>query len=74
VRAPALVGGGRCGVEGSRLGPLQVEQKKRAAKQRSKLEKNKSEEQKPQEVREEDIQRSENETTKNVIMVRDLFL
>ena len=37
---------------------------------RAKLEKNKDEEQKPQELKEEDIQRSENETTKNVAVVR----
>ncbi|KAI0029661.1 Nse4 C-terminal-domain-containing protein [Vararia minispora EC-137] len=55
------------------LGPLQVEQKKRAAKQRAKLDKNKADEQKPQEMREEDIQRSENETTKNVIMIKELL-
>lgn len=37
---------------------------------RAKLEKNKDDEQKPQELKEEDIQRSENETTKNVAVVR----
>jgi hypothetical protein len=57
-----------------RLGPLQVEQKKRVMKQRAKLEKNKADEVKPQEIHEEDIQRSENETTKNVIKVSPLVL
>ena len=57
-----------------RLGPLLIEQKKRAVGKRSRLEKNKDDLQKPQEIREEDIQRSENETTKNVLTVRSSFL
>jgi non-structural maintenance of chromosomes element 4 len=52
-----------------RLGPLSIEQKKRAATKRSKLEKNKEDERKPQELKEEDITRSQNETTKNVAIV-----
>jgi len=52
-----------------RLGPLAVEQKKRAVGKRARFEKNKADEQKPQELREEDIARSENETTKHVIDV-----
>ena len=52
-----------------RLGPLAVEQKKRAVGKRAKFEKNKSDERQPQELREEDIARSENETTKHVIDV-----
>lgn len=52
-----------------RLGPLSIEQKKRAAIKRSKLEKNKEDQRKPQELREEDITRSQNETTKNVAIV-----
>jgi len=52
-----------------RLGPLSVEQKKRATVKRAKLEKNNEEERRPQEIKEDDIQRSENETTKNVIKV-----
>ena len=52
-----------------RLGPLAVEQKKRAVGKRSRFEKNKEDERKPQELREEDIARSENETTKHVIDV-----
>ncbi|KZV63817.1 hypothetical protein PENSPDRAFT_757693 [Peniophora sp. CONT] len=55
------------------LGPLQVEQKKRVMKQRARLEKNKADEVKPQEIKEDDIQRSENETTKNVIMIKNLL-
>jgi hypothetical protein len=53
----------------SRLGPLSVEQKKRAPVKRARLEKSNEEERRPQEIKEEDIQRSENETTKNVIKV-----
>lgn len=52
-----------------RLGPLSIEQKKRAHVKRAKLEKHKEDEKKPQEIREEDIARSENETTKNVAQV-----
>ena len=52
-----------------RLGPLAVEQKKRAVGKRAKFEKNKEDERRPQEMREEDIARSENETTKHVIDV-----
>jgi len=53
-----------------RLGPLSIEQKKRAQVKRAKLEKHKEDEKKQQEIREEDIARSENETTKNVAQVR----
>ncbi|KAL0578765.1 hypothetical protein V5O48_003263, partial [Marasmius crinis-equi] len=56
----------RVPVVGFMLGPLSIEQKKRAAVKRAKLEKNKADEKKPQELKEEDISRSENETTKNV--------
>ena len=52
-----------------RLGPLSIEQKKRAATKRSKLEKNEEDKRKPQELKEEDITRSQNETTKNVAVV-----
>ncbi|PPQ65664.1 hypothetical protein CVT26_000296 [Gymnopilus dilepis] len=58
---------------GFMLGPLSLEQKKRAITKRAKLEKNKEDERKPQELREEDIQRSENETTKNVIVLQHLL-
>jgi hypothetical protein len=54
----------------ARLGPLSIEQKKRAqAHKRAKLEKNKEDERRPQELKEEDISRSQNETTKNVAIV-----
>jgi len=56
------------------LGPLAVEQKKRAVGKRARFEKNKEDERKPQELREEDIARSENETTKNVIDIRNLLV
>ena len=52
-----------------RLGPLSIEQKKRAQVKRAKLERHKEDERKPQEIREEDMARSENETTKNVAQV-----
>ena len=55
-----------------RLGPLAIEQKKRAVGKRARFEKNKEDERKPQELREEDIARSENETTKNVIDVSSI--
>ena len=57
-----------------RLGPLAVEQKKRAVGKRAKFEKNKADERRPQELREEDIARSENETTKHVIDVSPSLL
>ncbi|OCH84802.1 hypothetical protein OBBRIDRAFT_798769 [Obba rivulosa] len=56
------------------LGPLSLEQKKRAQVKRAKLEKNKEDMRKPQEIREEDITRSENETTKNVQMVQKILM
>ncbi len=52
-----------------RLGPLSIEQKKRAQAKRAKLEKNKEDLKKPQEISEEDITRSKNETTSNVATV-----
>ncbi|KAG1752939.1 Nse4 C-terminal-domain-containing protein [Suillus lakei] len=52
----ALAKSRRVPVMGFMLGPLSVEQKKRA-----------------QEIKEEDIQRSENETTKNVIKIREIL-
>jgi hypothetical protein len=55
-----------------RLGPLSIEQKKRAFTKRAKFEKDKAEERKPQELKEEDIARSENETTKNVATVSNV--
>ncbi|KAL6303665.1 Nse4 C-terminal-domain-containing protein [Sparassis latifolia] len=55
------------------LGPLSIEQKKRAAIKRSKLEKNKADMKKPQEITEDDITRSENETTKNVATLEKLL-
>ncbi|THH19961.1 hypothetical protein EW146_g1321 [Bondarzewia mesenterica] len=55
------------------LGPLAIEQKKRNIGKRAKLEKNKEDERKPQELKEDDIIRSENETTKNVIAIKELL-
>jgi len=54
---------------------LSIEQKKRSqAHKRAKLEKNKEDERRPQELKEEDISRSQNETTKNVAIVRVPFI
>ncbi|KAJ7108063.1 Nse4 C-terminal-domain-containing protein [Mycena crocata] len=59
---------------GFMLGPLSIEQKQRAAnKPRAKLEKNEKDRRRPQEIKEEDIARSENETTKNVLMVASVL-
>ncbi|TRM70005.1 Nse4 C-terminal-domain-containing protein [Schizophyllum amplum] len=55
------------------LGPLSIEQKKRAPIKRAKLERNEADRKKPQEIREEDIQRAENETTKNVIQLEKIL-
>ncbi|KIM40209.1 hypothetical protein M413DRAFT_446375 [Hebeloma cylindrosporum] len=55
------------------LGPLSIEQKKRAQIKRSKLEKNKEDERRPQELKEEDISRSQNETTKNVLTLQAIL-
>ncbi|KAF8638066.1 hypothetical protein AX16_010698 [Volvariella volvacea WC 439] len=63
-RVPAL---------GFMLGPLSIEQKKRATGKRAKFEKNKEDERKPQEIREEDISRTPNETTKNVAILEQLL-
>ncbi|KAF9263266.1 hypothetical protein L218DRAFT_959284 [Marasmius fiardii PR-910] len=65
----ALAKSRRVPIVGFMLGPLSVEQKKRAAIKRAKLEKNKADERQPQELKEEDISRSENETTKNVTII-----
>ncbi|KAJ8455407.1 hypothetical protein ONZ45_g18956 [Pleurotus djamor] len=55
------------------LGPLSIEQKKRAAVKRAKLEKNEQDLRRPQELKEEDISRSPNETTKNVAILEELL-
>ncbi|KAF8200954.1 Nse4 C-terminal-domain-containing protein [Pholiota molesta] len=69
----ALAKSRRVPAMGFMLGPLSIEQKKRAIAKRSKLEKNKEDERKPQELKEEDIKRSENETTKNVATLEALL-
>ncbi|KAF5317399.1 hypothetical protein D9611_003937 [Ephemerocybe angulata] len=63
-RAPAM---------GFMLGPLSIEQKKRAQGKRAKHEKEHAESKAPQQLKEEDIQRSENETTKNVSQLETLL-
>lgn len=55
------------------LGPLFIEQKKRSQVKRQKEEKVQEEERRPQEIKEEDIQRSDNETTKNVLIIKDIL-
>ncbi|KAJ8508195.1 hypothetical protein ONZ45_g9501 [Pleurotus djamor] len=55
------------------LGPLSVEQKKRATVKRAKLEKKPEDRTQPQELKEEDISRSPNETTKNVAILEELL-
>ncbi|KAM6502462.1 Nse4 C-terminal domain containing protein [Amanita muscaria] len=55
------------------LGPLSIEQKKRTVTKRAKLEKNKEDERKPEELKEEDISRSQNETTKNVLVLENIL-
>ncbi|KAF9650575.1 hypothetical protein BDM02DRAFT_3111832 [Thelephora ganbajun] len=55
------------------LGPLSVEQKKRAQSKRIRLEKHDEDLRRPQEITEEDIQRSENETTKNVTNIQRIL-
>ncbi|KIK67293.1 hypothetical protein GYMLUDRAFT_37377 [Collybiopsis luxurians FD-317 M1] len=69
----ALAKSKRVPVVGFMLGPLSIEQKKRAPVKRAKLEKNKADERKPQEIREEDIARSVNETTKNVATLESIL-
>lgn len=55
------------------LGPLSIEQKKRAQVKRQKEERIQEEERRPQEIKEEDIKRSDNETTKNVLVIKDIL-
>ncbi|KZT01901.1 uncharacterized protein LAESUDRAFT_730800 [Laetiporus sulphureus 93-53] len=55
------------------LGPLSIEQKKRAVVKRAKLEKDKRDEKKPQQLTEDDVTRSENETTKNVATLEKIL-
>jgi len=69
----ALAKSRRVPAMGFMLGPLSIEQKKRAQVKRSKLEKNSEDLRKPQEIREEDISRSQNETTKNVAILEALL-
>lgn len=57
-----------------RLGPLSIEQKKRVQIKRQKEEKVHEAERRPQEIKEEDIKRSDNETSKNVLVVSELHL
>ncbi|KAF5393249.1 hypothetical protein D9757_000688 [Collybiopsis confluens] len=69
----ALAKSKRVPIVGFMLGPLSIEQKKRAPAKRAKFEKNKADERKPQEIKEEDIARSFNETTKNVATLESIL-
>ncbi|KAG1716394.1 hypothetical protein ID866_746 [Astraeus odoratus] len=69
----ALAKSRRVPVTGFMLGPLSIEQKKRVQVKRQKQEKLHEEERRPQEIREEDIQRSDNETTKNVLTIKNIL-
>ncbi|GLB37537.1 putative binding domain of Nse4/EID3 to Nse3-MAGE [Lyophyllum shimeji] len=69
----ALAKSRRVPVMGFMLGPLSIEQKKRAASKRATIEKNKEELRKPQELKEADISRSQNETTKNVAVLENIL-
>ncbi|KAG6378254.1 Nse4 C-terminal-domain-containing protein [Boletus reticuloceps] len=53
--------------------PSSIEQKKRGPIKRQQQEKVQEEESKPQEIKEDDIKRSDNETTKNVLKIKDLL-
>ncbi|TEB38361.1 hypothetical protein FA13DRAFT_1726028 [Coprinellus micaceus] len=69
----ALAKSRRVPAMGFMLGPLSIEQKKRAHTQRQRAEKNNAEVKAPQQLKEEDIQRSENETVKNVAHLQTLL-
>ncbi|KIM69113.1 hypothetical protein SCLCIDRAFT_1208540 [Scleroderma citrinum Foug A] len=69
----ALAKSRRVPVTGYMLGPLLIEQKKRVLVKRQKQEKVQEEERRPQEIKEEDIKRSDNETTKNVLIIKDIL-
>ncbi|KAG8213635.1 Nse4 C-terminal-domain-containing protein [Butyriboletus roseoflavus] len=69
----ALAKSRRVPVTGFMLGPLSTEQKKRGPIKRQKQEKAQAEERRPQEIKEEDIKRSDNETTKNVLKIKDIL-
>ncbi|KAF9222677.1 hypothetical protein BS17DRAFT_755777 [Gyrodon lividus] len=69
----ALAKSRRVPVTGFMLGPLSIEQKKRGPIKRQKQDKVQEEQRRPQEIKEEDIKRSDNETTKNVIKIKDIL-
>ncbi|KAF9237895.1 Nse4 C-terminal-domain-containing protein [Melanogaster broomeanus] len=69
----ALAKSRRVPVTGFMLGPLSIEQKKRAPVKRQKQDNVQEEQRRPQEIKEEDIKRSDNETTKNVLMIKDIL-
>ncbi|KIJ19025.1 hypothetical protein PAXINDRAFT_166918 [Paxillus involutus ATCC 200175] len=69
----ALAKSRRVPVTGFMLGPLSIEQKKRAPIKRQKQDKVQEEQRRPQEIKEEDIKRSDNETTLNVLKIKDIL-
>ncbi|KAL4080310.1 Nse4 C-terminal-domain-containing protein [Scleroderma yunnanense] len=69
----ALAKSRRVPVTGYMLGPLSIEPKKRIQVKRQKQEKGQEEERRPQEIKEEDIKRSDNETTKNVLVIKNIL-
>ncbi|KIJ68014.1 hypothetical protein HYDPIDRAFT_83657 [Hydnomerulius pinastri MD-312] len=69
----ALAKSRRVPVTGFMLGPLSIEQKKRAPIKRQKQEKSQEEVRRPQEIKEEDIKRSDNETTQNVLKIKNIL-
>ncbi|KAH7888403.1 Nse4 C-terminal-domain-containing protein [Phlebopus sp. FC_14] len=69
----ALAKSRRVPVTGFMLGPLSIEQKKRTQVKRQKQNQAQEEERRPQEIKEEDITRSDNETTKNVLKIKDIL-
>ncbi|KAL0956473.1 hypothetical protein HGRIS_002619 [Hohenbuehelia grisea] len=73
IARKALARSKRVPVQTFMLGPLSIEQKKRAVVKRARLEKRKEDLKKPQEIKEEDIERSQNETTKNVAILQRIL-
>ncbi|KAF8556101.1 hypothetical protein OG21DRAFT_1459890 [Imleria badia] len=69
----ALAKSRRVPVTGFMLGPLALEQKKRGPVKRQKQDQVQEEERRPQEIKEEDIKRSDNETTKNVLKIKQIL-
>lgn len=63
----------RVPVTGFMLGPLSIEPKKRTQTKRQRAANAIEEERRPQQIQEEDIKRSDNETTKNVLLIKSIL-